>query len=206
MMLTKVTPPTIKTSLPPAATGVSVLQRKQFKEDPKLVGELVKLRGALAQGNAISGKAGIDIAVREDGGRGFPTQFKYELGDDGKLSLSIYTVKEGRNVLPEKSHTTERAGSPLSKQWEHGADVFGAKGQDDEHVSRSAGFLTLMQETHVSIKQVIDQASRYGLVYRVEPEVFFKPGSSRGHAAFNVTVLTASGKTEQLKLKLPVTQ
>jgi len=36
-------------------------------------------------------------------------------------------VKEGRSVLPEKSHTTERSGSPLAKQWDHGAEVFGAK-------------------------------------------------------------------------------
>src|SRR5437879_10184583 len=119
---------------------VSVMRKRPFKEDKALVGELVKLQAALKAGTAVPLTAGIDTAVKEDGGKGFPTQAKYEMGDDGRLSLSIYTVKEGRNVLPEKSHTTERSGFPLTKEWTHGAEVFGAKGQDDEHVARSAGF------------------------------------------------------------------
>src|SRR5437879_11247181 len=123
-----------------APVGVELLKRSAFKEDPALVGELVKLRTGLTSGSAVALTAGIDTAVKEDAGKGFPTQAKYEMGDDGRLSLSIYTVKEGKNVLPEKSHTTERSGFPLTKEWTHGAEVFGAKGQDDEHVARSAGF------------------------------------------------------------------
>jgi hypothetical protein len=177
---------------------VKVLSKKPFNEDKTLLTELAKLKPALASGNAVPLRAGIDTAVKEDGGKGFPTQAKYEMGDDGRLSLSIYTVKEGKDVLPEKSHTTERAGFPLTKSWDHGAEVFGAKGQDDEHVSRAAGFLTLMQETNVSIKEIANRASRYGMVYRVEPEVY------KGKPAFNVLVLNSQGKAEQIKMSLPV--
>jgi len=50
-------PAAVQTSKSQAPAGVAVLQRKAFKEDPKLLGELVKLRTALGTGNAVGLKA-----------------------------------------------------------------------------------------------------------------------------------------------------
>lgn len=206
--------------------GVEVMQRKRFNEDPQLVAELKKLQTGLADGSAVGFRQGLDTSVAEDRATkgddgkprfpngGFPTQFKYELGDDKKLSLSVYTVLEGRGASPEDATTTERAGSPFQAAgwqngskpvWEHSATVFGSP-QDDEpakHLKRSGGFDALMKESKVSIAQVADYASRFGTVYRVEPEVIGGTDKRSGRPVFNVTVLTKDGHTEQLKLSMP---
>jgi hypothetical protein len=202
--------------------SLRVLAWETFAEKPELVAALVKLRGDLDSGAALSIEQGIDHAVKagerlrlELGDRlkipagvkqSFVNQFKYQL-KNGQLALSIYTVLEGKGRIPELSHTVEHLGSPSvegSSPWVPKVDVFGLDAQDDVHVGRSAAFLALLQTTRMSLQAVAERAGRYGFVYRVEPEVYFREGNSdEGVAAFNILLLDDDGETQRVKVAIP---
>lgn len=207
-----------------SAQRLRVLATETIDESPVLVAALVKLQADVASGKAISIANGVKYAVKDgerlrkelktrlnlpDGVKAsFVNQFKYELDDAGKdVSLSIYTVLEGKTRLPEASHTVEHAGSPsvtAGATWAPSASVFGLDGQDDEHVSRAASFLTLLQTTSVSLQFVAERAGKYGFVYRVEPEVYFAEGDAdEGIAAYNVLILNEAGQAENWHVALP---
>lgn len=200
-----------------------VVKREPFEENAQLVAALVILRSDIPTGKALSFDGGIRHALQDgvrlrnelkdrlkipDGVKeSFVNQFKYQL-KDGQLALSVYTVLEGKRPIPENSHTVEHIGSPYpaanAKNWAPKVDVFGLDKQDDVHVGRSAAFLALLQTTKVSLQSASDYASRFGFVYRVEPEVYFKEGdTNRGVPVLNVLILTKDGKTERLKIAIP---
>src|SRR6185503_16497768 len=68
---------------------------------------------------------------------------KFEIGDDGKLSLSVYPVGKGITTDPENNEFQELSGDPTSKPWVTKLDVF--KAGDFEHLTRSTRDLTLVQ-------------------------------------------------------------
>src|SRR5581483_8433999 len=91
---------------------------------------------------------------------------KFELGDDQKLSLSLYPVKDmtldaERNVFQELSF------NPTLVQPEKSLDTF----TDQEHLTRSARDLTLMQLSSVSLADVVWDASWEGQVYWAIPTI-----------------------------------
>ena len=67
---------------------------------------------------------------------------KFEL-ENGKLSLSVYTVEKGLGADPEHNVLKEFAGDPTGAAWKPEAEVF----KDAEHISRASMQLTLMSMT-----------------------------------------------------------
>ncbi|MBI3893604.1 MAG: hypothetical protein HY303_18960 [Candidatus Wallbacteria bacterium] len=95
---------------------------------------------------------------------------KYEIGDDGKLSLSIYTAQKGLSVLPEENPLIEYAGSPASETWAPSAEVF----KDPLHVARAASHLTVMAQSCCSLLDILRKAQCMadgGTVFRIDPMV-----------------------------------
>ena len=79
---------------------------------------------------------------------------KFEIGDDGKLVISIYTVPEGLGVEPEKATLTELSGDPKAVAVKLVPEVF----TDKEHIARAAVHMTLFQLSKLSLKQTIEVA------------------------------------------------
>src|SRR5205085_1775108 len=67
---------------------------------------------------------------------------KFELDDDGKLSLSIYPLAD-LSVDPEHATFVEAAGDPTGAAFQPGMETFAD--DDVEHQTRSARDLTLVQ-------------------------------------------------------------
>ena len=65
---------------------------------------------------------------------------KYELDDNKKLSLSVYTAEKGLGEDPEHNVLKEFSGSPEKAPWAPEAEVF----KDIPHAVRASGHLTLM--------------------------------------------------------------
>src|SRR5215470_18105336 len=68
---------------------------------------------------------------------------KYEIGDDGALSLSIYSTKEPITIDAERQTFFELAGDPTQATYAPTESKFDVP--DEEHVTRSARDLTLVQ-------------------------------------------------------------
>jgi len=94
---------------------------------------------------------------------------KYELDDNKKLSLSVYTAEKGLGADPEHSVLKEFSGSPEKAPWTPEAEVF----KDIPHVSRASGQLTLMALAKHSLADFITMAQKQhkGMVYSAIPEV-----------------------------------
>lgn len=96
---------------------------------------------------------GIDYAEKTSGAA---TSAKFEISDDGKLELSVYTIPEGLNVEAEKSQLTELSGLASEDLSKLKATVF----TDKEHIARSAVHLTLRQLSKMSLKQIVEKAEK----------------------------------------------
>src|SRR5262249_11509833 len=81
---------------------------------------------------------------------------KYELGDDGVLSLSIYPVKEALTIDAERQTFFELAGDPTQAVYAPTESTFDVP--DEEHVTRSARDLTLVQTSTISILGAVQKA------------------------------------------------
>jgi hypothetical protein len=112
--------------------------------DPKAIAILLK-------DAKISLVDGIDQAERSSGPA---TSAKFEIGDDGKLVLSVYTIPEGLAVEPEKATLTELSGDPTISPFVSVGHVFA----DKEHIARASVHMTLFQLSKMSLKQVIRKA------------------------------------------------
>ncbi len=94
---------------------------------------------------------------------------KYELDDDKKLSLSVYTAERGLAEDPEHNVLKELSGSPEQSPWAPHAEVF----QDIPHVARASGHLMLISLSRRSLADYIDTAQKQqkGKVFSAIPEV-----------------------------------
>jgi len=94
---------------------------------------------------------------------------KFELDDDKKLSLSVYTAEKGLAVAPEHNVLKEFSGDPSKMPWSPEAEVF----KDLEHVSRASAHLTLMALAKHSLADFITTAQKQhkGTVFSAIPEV-----------------------------------
>ena len=118
---------------------------------------------------------------------------KYEIGDDGKLSLSIYPVKEAMTVDAERQTFFELAGDPTQAVYAPTESKFDVP--DEEHVTRSARDLTLAQTSTISIVGAVQKAESMfsnGFVYWAIPTI-------RGtRSGWGVYVLDSNNKTHYL--------
>ena len=80
---------------------------------------------------------------------------KFELGDDGKLSLSLYPVKD-IGVDAERTTFVEAAGDPTVSPFQPTLDTFADS--DVEHQTRSARDLTLVQTAALTLPEAVDAA------------------------------------------------
>ena len=94
---------------------------------------------------------------------------KFELNDDKKLSLSVYTAEKGLTVDSEHNVLKEFSGGPGQLPWTPEAEVF----KDLEHVSRASEHLTLMALAKHSLADFIAMAQKQhkGTVFSAIPEV-----------------------------------
>jgi hypothetical protein len=96
---------------------------------------------------------------------------KFEMGDDGKLSLSIYPVGDAK-LDPERTEFKELAGDPTVSPWAPSASSF--EDTDVEHLTRSSRDLTLVQTSGMTLAQAVDAAQAKipnGFVYWAIPTI-----------------------------------
>src|SRR6266852_741401 len=98
-----------------------------------------------------------------------PISAKFELDDNGKLSLSVYTAENGLTTDAEHSVLKELSGSPEAAAWNPEVEVF----KDPEHLKRAAEQQTLMVLSQMSLLDVIAKAQKQqpGTVFSVTPLV-----------------------------------
>jgi hypothetical protein len=98
-----------------------------------------------------------------------PISAKFELDDNKKLSLSVYTAEKGLSEDPEHNILKEFSGSPAQAQWSPEAEVF----KDIPHVSRASEHLALMALAQRSLADFIAlaQSQQKGTVFSAIPEV-----------------------------------
>src|SRR5262245_8833061 len=118
---------------------------------------------------------------------------KYEIGDDGKLSLSIYPTKEAVTVDAERQTFFELAGDPTQATFAPTETKFDVP--DEEHVTRSARDLTLIQTQTMTLLDAVTKAEqRFGNAF-----VFWAIPTIRGtRAGFGVYVLDGNNKVHYL--------
>ena len=98
-----------------------------------------------------------------------PISAKFELDDNGKLSLSVYTAENGLTTDAEHNVLKELSGSPETTAWNPEAEIF----KDPEHLKRAAEQQTLMALSQMPLLDVIAKAQKQqpGTVFSVTPVV-----------------------------------
>ncbi len=98
-----------------------------------------------------------------------PISAKFELNDNGKLSLSVYTAENGLTNDAEHNVLKELSGSPEAAEWNPEVEVF----KDPEHLKRAAAQQTLMAVSKMSLLDVIAKAQKQqpGTVFSITPVV-----------------------------------
>src|SRR5229473_1469153 len=98
-----------------------------------------------------------------------PISAKFELDDNGKLSLSVYTAENELTTDAEHSVLKELSGSPEAAAWNPEVEVF----KDPEHLKRAANQQTLMILSQMSLLDVIAKAQKQqpGTVFSITPVV-----------------------------------
>jgi hypothetical protein len=118
---------------------------------------------------------------------------KFELDDNKKLSLSVYTAEKGLGQDPEHNVLKEFSGGPEQTPWSPEAEVF----KDLEHVSRASGHLTLMELAQHSLADFIAMAQKQhkGMVFSAIPEV-------RDHRPVLVVLVADKDKVKEFRYDL----
>ena len=133
----------------------------------------------------------LDGIAQAEKANGAAISAKFEL-EDGKVMLSVYTAKDGREKDAEHNTLMELGGDATAVAWEPKSEVFG----DKEHLTRAAMHLTVMQLTKLSLSDLIKKAgaAQKGTVYSAIPAV------KNGKAIVEVLVATADKKGVALNL------
>jgi len=118
---------------------------------------------------------------------------KFELDDNNKLSLSVYTAEKGLGVDPEHNILKEFSGSPQQTPWSPEAEVF----KDLPHVSRASEHLSLMALAKHSLADYITTAQKQhkGTVFSAIPTV-------QNHRPVLVVLLADKGKVNEVRYDL----
>lgn len=167
------------------ATGIALARPGDEDEADytALLKELPKAKHTLAEGIREAATKAPAVAISA----------KFELGDDRKLSLSVYTAGKGLDGDAEDNTLQEVAGSPEGEKWTTETEVF----KDVEHVARSSQQLTLMALAPSSLLDVIAKAEKDhpGTVLSVKPEL-------EGRKARFEVVIASGGKAEEYEYDL----
>jgi hypothetical protein len=94
---------------------------------------------------------------------------KFELGDDGKLSLSIYPIGKGIKTDAERNSFSELSGDPTADTFAPSLSQFAVP--DEEHLTRSARDLTLVQTAGLSLVDAVKRVQSRGFVYWAIPTI-----------------------------------
>jgi len=158
-------------------TAMPVVSAEDSKGTQALLEALGKSKHTLLDGVQVATKGG---AV--------PISAKFEL-EDGKLSLSVYTVGKGLSVAPERNVLQELSGSPEQDKWEPKVEVF----KDVPHVARSSEQLTLMALGKSSLADTIArvQKTQSGTVFSVTPII-------RNHKPVAEVLVAEKGKVKKV--------
>jgi hypothetical protein len=126
-------------------------------------------------------------------GEEVPISAKFELDDNKKLSLSVYTAEKGLAADPEHNVLKEFSGSPEQSPWSPEAEVF----KDLEHVSRASEHLTLTALAKHSLADFITMAQKQhkGALFSAIPEV-------QNHRAILVVLVAEQGKANEYRYDL----
>ena len=148
------------------------------KEEKALVDALSKSKHTLADGIQQGAAKSPEAAISA----------KFEL-DDGKLSLSVYTVAKGLAVDAEHNVLKELAASPEGSKWDPKAETF----TDVPHVSRASQQLTLMSLSRFSLLDIIKRAQKdqAGTIFSITPAL-------HGRKALFIVLVAAQGKAVHL--------
>ncbi len=122
------------------------------------------------------------LALAEAGG-GATIEAKFELDHDGKLALSIYPLGASIALDAERNVFLESAGDPTAEQWQPGSETF----HDQEHLTRSARDLTLVQLSRTTLREAVVEAEELGTVYWAIPTL------QNHRAGYGVYVLDEDG-------------
>jgi hypothetical protein len=146
------------------------------------------------------GKAKVSLAdgVRQAAKNGeAPISAKFELDDDKKLSLSVYTAAKGVDVEPEHNVLKELSGSPEQASWSPNEEVF----EDLPHVSRASEHLTLMALSRRPLADLIATAQKEheGTVYSATPEV-------KGNRPVLIVLVNEQGRSKEYRYDLTTGQ
>jgi hypothetical protein len=147
------------------------------KRTPELGNDVSVVRTSkisMAQGVAEASKTGPVIEA------------KFELGDDGKLSLSLYPAAKGIAMDAERNLFQELAGDPTVTPFKGGLETF----DDQEHLTRSSRDLTLVQLSKMTLAQAVAEGSKDGLVYWTIPTI------RNGRAGYGVYTLNGKNKSQ----------
>jgi len=122
-----------------------------------------------------------------------PISAKFELDDNKKLSLSVYTAEKGLTQDAEHNGLKELSGSPEQSSWTPEAELF----KDLPHVSRASEHLTLMAQSKQSLADFIGMAEKQnkGTVFSAIPEV-------QDHRPILVVLTAQQGKVNELRYDL----
>lgn len=126
-----------------------------------------------------------------------PISAKFELGDDKKLSLSVYTAEKGLGQDPEHNVLKEFSGSPEQTPWAPEAEIF----KDIPHVSRASEHLILMALAKHSLADMITAAQKRhrGQVFSAIPEV-------QEHHPVLLVLIADQGKVNEYRYDLVTAQ
>jgi hypothetical protein len=114
---------------------------------------------------------------------------KFEIGDDGKLSLSVYPIAKGLDIDAERNGFRELAGDPTAATWTPALEEFTA--EDKEHQVRSARDLTIVQTASISLRDAVAAAEKAlpeGIVYWAIPTI------RENRSGFGIYILGADRK------------
>ena len=166
-----------------ALLAILSIAQDHAQEPNALLKELPQSKLTLADGirHAAKGKDEVSISA------------KFELDDNRKLSLSVYTAEKGLAVDAEHNVLKELAGSPEAPQWAPETEVF----KDVEHISRSATQLTLMSLSKVTLLDIIGKAEKTqkGTVFSIKPLL-------QDRKARFVVLIASEGKVVELNYDL----
>jgi len=120
---------------------------------------------------------------------------KYELDDNKKLSLSVYTAEKGLAEDPEHNILKEFSGSPEKAPWAPEAEVF----KDIPHSLRASGQLTLMALAKHSLADFITMAQKQnkGKVFSANPEI-------QNHRPVLVVLVADKDKVTEVRYDLEI--
>jgi hypothetical protein len=134
----------------------------------------------------------LDAIDQAEAASGKIVEAKFELGDDGKLSLSLYPVKDF-TLDAERNELGELSGDPTAASWAPEYAKFDVP--DEEHVTKASRDLTLVQAAGMNLRSAVQRVSNRfpgGFVYWAIPT---RQGT---RAAYGIYVLDSANHSHYI--------